>query len=264
MNELKGTCVNKKYLLSFILVGTLMGCAQQPRDLTPSPERQPLDFFYAGTGVMTYFLPDLPIWARGVSSFQCGQNFSVKHINADHLRASFSYTYQQAINFQNDFNLRLKEMSRESSTDAFSTRDHERLFFDINDRIQSDITSFQMPRFTRVHLIPVDWYLLERLPMEKLDQLMNSEEMDLGHPVFISLCFEREELQELAQSRFAALPIRLLGYEVLSPYDKNGTLIYERHFDLGAYFHDKEIVLFRPRNHALPRELRGEFKTHLY
>lgn len=221
-------------------------------------QRQRLDDFYTSAGVMQYFLPEIPPWVRTSVRGQCFQETTVHHLRLDDVMASFSYDYDQAIHLQYNFNISFRQRLSETGTMSLAVRDFERLFFDVSDQIQSDITVFQVPRFHRVHVVWVDPFMNQSVQVSELTRLMRSEKMDLGHPVFISLCHQREKLEEfVAQMRFEQ-NIRLLSYEALSPYNSKSEQEYYRFLEIDTLMGEREVHLFLPRNFDRPIEIRGD------
>ena len=255
----------KKFKIIFLGIVLIIGACSHPQvEGTPGFERRSLDDFYSSAGTLQYFLSEIPLWSRTSVSGHCHQKYSTRYLDVADFMASFSTSYRESLNFQYSFNIEYKKRIAAAEVDSMSFRDQERLFFDVYDRVQSNIFAFQLPRFKRVHLIWVDPILKNSNLKNDLKKWMQSEMMNLGHPVLISFCLEREELESFRRNNNIDASARLLSYEVLSPFSNSGKLLYKRFINLNEFLEDKEIHLFIPKDYKIPQEIEGHFELHFY
>ena len=223
-------------------------------------QRRKVEEYFVSSGVVRYFLPEIPYWANFSESASCRRNVSIKYLDLNTVRGSLALSYEQAIQLQLMLNDMFTDLKKRQVVEHIPFQEEESLFFKANDRIQAGIRLFRVPSFKRVHLIWIDSLLENRA---KLKALMETPLISKGHPVFLSLCYTRSELESWIQkSGFNNQNIRLLSYEMLSPYNLEGKLDTRFHIFVDEIFgKDKIIKLFIPKNKAPPKVLEGKFKV---
>lgn len=119
-------------------------------------QRRNMNEYFLTSGVVRYFLSDIPSWANFSIEGQCFRKGSVRHLNLSELRNSFSFNYQQAIQFQYMFNRDYHKLKKEHQAKQLFFKDEEKLFYDVSDKIRSGFQAFKKPTFNRIHLIWID------------------------------------------------------------------------------------------------------------
>ena len=156
-------------------------------------------------------------------------------------------------------------MRAEASLDYIPFKENEKLFYAISDRIQAKIFLFIPPKFNRVHLIWIDQAFQNKLELKKLKKLMKSPEMDKGHPVFVSLCLSKEQLEKFYEVNNFSEGIKLISYEFFSPYSERGKLRPFQGLNFNKLFVNKKskLYLYQP-SRRIPIEFNGKFKLKVY
>ena len=242
----------------------ITSCSYSQVEGSPDFERRHPDEFYATTGVLQYFLPPRPSWARSSHTLSCHQSLPIDFVNLDSFRASFGLSYSDALHFQHDFTILKRERLAQVEASRMDFRDRERLFYEVIDRVQSQIYLFQTPRFERIQFIWIDPVLENAQNLSQLKEWMKSSEMNLGHPIALSFCLNREQLESFLEHHQFDPSFRVMSYEFLSPYDRTGELVRHLKLDLDEFFTDKEIHLFLPINYQRPSEISGEINIKHY
>lgn len=225
-------------------------------------ENRNLGEYYASTGVVKYFLPDLPAWANSSTSGACSRDFPLRYFDISKLISSYSLNYEQSVQFQLMFNFEAYMIMESTKAKFIPFRDEEKLFFDVADRIQSNFRVFKVPTYKRIHIIWVD-YLLQgkEEDIQKFKKWMASDEMSKGHPVLLSLCRSRQELRQfLGEKGIDRGDYRYITFELLSPFDKNGERSILPTLNInGLLGEEKEVYFFTPSER--PVDLIGNFKV---
>ena len=229
-------------------------------------KRRNSDEYFIGSGVVSYFLPDIPEWANFNSSSLCKRNFPIRYLNFKKLRESFSFSYEQAIQFQYLFNMENEKLKRVSGVHFLPFKDEESLFYTVLDQVQAGLVAFRKPKFNSVNLVWIDGFLKERNGIKKLKRLMKSSHMDKGHPVFISLCMTHEEIRNFQQkNKMVDYNARVIPYEMFSPFGPINK--FENKFSLSfekMFKKKQKLNLFIPKKEQLPQEFEGKFIVHKY
>lgn len=223
-------------------------------------QRRKVDEYFVSSGVVRYFLPEIPYWANFSEAAECRRNNSIKYLDLKMVRGSLSLTYEEAIQLQLMLNTMFIDLKKQEHIEHIPFKEEEALFFKASDRIQAGIRTFRVPNFKKIHVVWVDPFLKNPAGLKKF---MASPQMDKGHPVFLSLCHTRGELNDwMANTGFVNKNIRLLSYEMLSPFNLEGDLDTKYHIYIDEIFgNDKKITLFISKSKNLPLVLEGKFQV---
>src|SRR3989339_463888 len=184
-------------------------------------QRRNLSEYFAGVGIIKYFLPDIPQWANYSQTAVCRRNYSLRYFNYKSLRESFSLSYEQAVQFQYMFNKNYEQQKRDYGADYLLFSNEENLFFRVSDMVQGNIKEFHRPEFKRVHVVWIDPFITKSEDIKKLKKLMDNSTMDLGHPVFVSLCLGHFDFSKFFKDNdLEERNIRAIPYEMFSIYDE--------------------------------------------
>lgn len=251
--------------ISIIVSVLLLGCTRLTKEESGpnSLQRRKVEEYFVSSGVVRYFLPEIPYWANFSESANCRREESIKYLDLKMVRGSLSLTYEEAIQLQLMLNNMIFELKAEKHIGHIPFKEEEALFFKASDRIQAGIRSFRIPKFKRINLIWIDPFL------EKaggLRNLMTKNSVSLGHPVFVSLCLTRSGLDSwMKTNKFENKNIRMLSYEMLSPYNLNGQLDTKYHIFVDEIFgKNKKTFFYGPKNRPVPQVFEGNFKIIRY
>lgn len=260
------TNVYRSFSLISLAVVTLAlsTCAKINKTEGPySLKRRQVEEYFVSTGVVRYFLPEIPYWANFSEAAGCRREDSIKYLDLKMVRGSLSLTYEEAIQLQLMLNNMIHELKEQRHISHIPFKEEEALFFKASDRIQAGIRNFRAPTFKRINLIWVDPYLENPTPLKNL---MTRNDIGLGHPVFVSLCLTRSSFENwMNKHGFANKNIRLLSYEMLSPYNLQGELDTKYHIFVDEIFgKEKKTYLYAPASKPVPQVLEGDFKVIKY
>ncbi|MCK5882716.1 MAG: hypothetical protein KAG61_03430 [Bacteriovoracaceae bacterium] len=252
--------MNKLLIISILLLA--FGC-QTTRD--NGMKRRNLGRYYVSSGIERFFMGDIPQWVNVSRSGSCKRQSEIKFINLPKLQNNFQLNYRDAIQFQYYLNLERHSKMEFYNSEFLMLKDEEIIFYDVSDRIQSGIFAFKSPKFKRVNLVWIDPVLDSKEKMNDLVRLMRSKSMDLGHPVFISLCMDHRALKRFINSK------KVFGDNILMiPFDMFSVFDSEKKQQLGFQLEverllrkDQDIHLYIPAKEA-PSEFIGKFKIHNY
>jgi hypothetical protein len=249
----------KKVLLVIIALA-LVSCGQASLEKKPEFKRRNLEEYFVGTGVVRYFLPDIPAWANFSSAGLCQRQTTFRFFDLPLLRGSFSLEYEQAVQLQLGFNQSMRETLKKNHVDHIPFKDEEELFFAETEKIHAGIRTFRKPKYKRVHLIWID-HLLDGRGKQRLKRLMNSSEMDLGHPVFVSICLSRHEMYSLLKEiQLLNRNIRLISFDLFSPYDSENKKRPYFSLNFEMLFDKKQKFYFYTTKNILPPHFEGSFQ----
>jgi hypothetical protein len=227
-------------------------------------ERRNVDEYYSGSGVVRYFLPELPTWANASVAGECKRNTSARYFDLPRLRKSFSLNYEQALQLQYMYNAEVNRIQSETGTDFIPLKNEEEIFLTVSDRIQAGVRSFISPKFNQVSLIWIDRALGSEKNLAALKNLMQGTKVHEGYPVFISLCLSRIELSQFISQHFGNTSAIGLGHEILSPFSNNDQAQPGLEVHVTDLFRqDQNLVFFIPKNINRPLEIKGKFKQVL-
>ncbi len=251
-----------RILLFIVMANFLVSCAVPEKN---SLGRRNLEEFFIGNGVTRYFLSNLPNWANRSASGQCLRSTPSQFFNMEKLRNSFALSYEEAHQLQLMFNVELRKKRREAKATRLSFQEEEQIFFQVSDKVLAGVRIFRPPKYKRIHLIWIDALLQKKGGSSRLKNLMNSSLMEKGHPVLVSFCLSHDELKSyLRQENMEGANIRLISYELLSPYSKNRKLLAYDFLDFDSLFKpSQKLHLFLPKVKR-SIEFKGRFTIHKY
>lgn len=214
---------------------------------------------FQSTGVVKYFLPDLPSWANFVSSSGCRRNKSIRYIDYQNLRSSFGFKYAEVAQFQALYNEEHRKLLFEKKLDILSLKDEEALFYKVSEKIQGGVGFFNPPKFKKVSLIWIDPLLSKENLKSALNEIVRSKKVQEGHPVFVSYCLDTVEMEDLLKSYMLEdQNIRLISSEFFSVFDLENRQLPHFYLDVGPFFESsQELIFFTPL--SVPLEIGGPF-----
>jgi hypothetical protein len=224
-----------------------------------------VEFAYQPSGVVRYILPDIPSWAHSSSSGSCFKSSPMRYLDFSSLRSSFQLSYTDAIQFQLLYNREHRKLQQMAFQGSIPVRDEEILFFRVSDMIKSRIHSFVAPTFRRVHLVHIDDFIETPEKIRQLQILMNSDKMNKGHPVFVSLCRRSEEIESfLVDNNLENQNIRLISSEMFSSFGLENELRPLMRLNLDLFFHESQQLFFFSPTRSLPFEIEGNVKVEAF
>ncbi len=228
-------------------------------------ERRNLGEYFQGSEVIRYFLPPLPEWANQSKSGRCSRSESLNYLKFDDLMTTYSLGYAQAIQFQYMYNVNKRAMKSKATLHYLPFKEGEKLFYFTSERVQANMYLFLPPKYKRVHLIWIDRALKSKAELKKLKKVMEREDMNLGHPVFVSLCLFKNELEQFHQDHHFPDSVKFISYEMFSPYSTDGKLQSFESLNFSKLFEkdDLELYLYQPEKNV-PDEFRGDFKLKFF
>lgn len=222
-------------------------------------EKRETSTLFQSTGVVKYFLPDLPSWANFVSSTGCRRNRSIRYLDYQNLRSSFGFKYADVAQFQALYNDEYRKQLFEKKLDVLPLKDEEVLFYRVSEKIQGGVGFFNPPKFKKVSLIWIDPLLTKENLKSALNEMVRNKKVQEGHPVFISYCLGTVEMEELLKSYMLEdQNIRLISSEFFSVFDLENRQLPHFYLDIGPFFESgQELILFTPL--SVPLEIGGPF-----
>lgn len=249
-------------LLSFLIV--LASCSTNTRE-QEGFERRNLEEYFQSSGVVKYFLPDLPDWANSSVTGQCMRKTPVRYFNFKNLMESFSMDYEKSVQFQYMYNIESRKLKLDVSAEYLPLKEEEKTFYMVSDKIQADIYAFIAPKFKRINLIWIDPALRSDKDLGALKKLMRSSQMDLGHPVFVSLCLSSEEMAAFSKRNRFRDGIRFIPHTMFSPFNEEREISPNLYLNVSALFKpEQKIYLYIQKLIDRPREITGDLKLVTY
>ncbi len=218
-------------------------------------QRRNVDEYFNSSGIVQYFLPDLPAWANTVHSVQCTRAQSIRFFDFEKLNASFGLDYQQLVQLQLAFNTDRRE--------DMALTEEERLFYSASERVQADIVPFKVPNFKKINLVAIDPYI-KAPTYRELFALLNSASFNQAQPVFISLCYSEKEVRQLIEQVDFTGSYAVISSAMFSPFGPDLKLQTGVALDVNRLLgEEKDITLYAPGGRTIP-EISGKFKTKTY
>ena len=112
----------------------------------------------------------------------------------------------------------------------------------------------------QVNLIWIDPVLNTKSEQDQLVKLLNSADMDKGHPVLISMCLNHFEFEKfLSRKGLINRNVRYIPYEMFAPFTAKGEKVPLFQVHLKEIFKkDQKIILYMPRGVFKPNEFVGQ------
>lgn len=241
--------MKNKYLIFFLI----LGCS------TGELKRVNVEGYQNSSTIFKYFLPDIPLWANFSQTAQCQRNFRGKVFDFKQLEMDTSFNYKELIQFQYLYNIEYNRLLQSFGDDTPSVKEEEKLFYNVLANIRTGIYPFNPPKFQRVHLIWIDPYLSDN---KDFLNLIESNALVLGHPVFISLCLSHQEVVDLIKRNdLQNKDIRILSFEAFSPYDISLNNQKALRLNLNEFFEKNQKLIFYNPKDFTPNEFFGTFET---
>ncbi|RPJ69528.1 MAG: hypothetical protein EHM20_16330 [Alphaproteobacteria bacterium] len=218
--------------------------------------------YYVSTGVVKYFLSDIPAWASFNQKAGCFRNKNIRYFNIEALMKSYGLSYNQALQLQASFNEGLSEFIAGLDQGRSQTlKEEELLFYKVSEKISSKIIFFDPPVFERVNFVWLDEVLGDEKKEKKLKDFLNSSTMDLGVPVLVSFCMTRDEVEK----KFPDLNTKMITAELFSIYDSKGKATPGFKFEVDQFFKPEQKLYFYTQKNLVPSdEFQGTFKALNY
>lgn len=228
-----------------VLLFVLSGCATNQENF----RRRNVDEYFTSSGVVQYFLPDLPTWADTVPSMQCRRENSVRFFDFDKMRSSFGLSYVQMLQMQLAFNI---ERNQSRGVDAMALTEEERLFYATSERVQAGIVPFKVPTFKRLHIVLVDPYVKAEVYRDFF-KLINSKEFANGLPIFASLCFNDATVRSFLEKASFKGSYEVIPASMFSPFSADAKLSVTPGLNLAELLgKEKQIVIYIPKGMEAP------------
>lgn len=242
----------KKTILTFIFTIIFISCSSTS---DKQFKRVNVEQFYRQSGMVKYFLSDLPRWANLSYEGNCQRSSSKKFFNIKNIMESFSMNYEEAIHFQYLFNIEYR-IAKEKKNTPPTLKEEESLFFQTLDKVKAGIRAFKKPVFDRVNIVWVDSFLDNKASLRKL---MTSEAMNLGRPLLVSMCHNESELKSiLGQSKVFYEGSRFVTFEAFSYYNSKGEFGARENLYLDKILKKNQKKFFYYRGNK-PKNLFGKF-----
>lgn len=251
----------KGIITAFFIATLVAGCISSEK--SHALKRRNVRDYYVSSGVERFYLSDIPTWANFSQTASCQRSKVARFMNYDRLRNSFQLTYEQAIQFQYLLNIERTNLKSNTNAKYLLLKDEEALFYNVSDRIQAGVKSFKAPAYKRVNIIWIDGALGSEEKMKRFKKLMSSKEMDLGHPVFISLCLGDRALKEFI-SKNGIQSAKAIPFEMFSIYNQKNAILQKMFLSLDPLFKKKQELHFYTPEEEVPEEITGKFKIHRY
>jgi hypothetical protein len=207
--------------------------------------KQDLDQVYIGSGIEKYFLSDVPTWANFSQAAKCKRNQPIRYVNFKDMHLSYSMGYEQLIQYQLMLNRQFENYKRSTGRKTVFLKDENYIIFNVHQQILGGGRDFLIPNFKRIHLISIDDSLEDKKRLKKLKELMLSEQMGKGHPVFISMCLSSYELEEFINSNgFSSMGVKGISQSMFSPFNTDNEMDYEYTLNVKKVFANKTLILY--------------------
>jgi hypothetical protein len=228
-------------------------------------EMSRVELSYQPSGSIRYLLPDIPQWAHASSSGSCFKSSPLRYLDFNALRSSFQLSYTDAVQFQLLYNTEFRKLQLMAFQGVIPVRDEEILFFRVSDMIKSRIVPFVAPTYQRVHFIHIDDFFDKPENIRQLLILMNSDKMNKGHPVFVSVCRRSDEIEAfLLEHNLQNQNIRILSSEMFSSFGLENELRPLMRINLDLFFNESQQLFFYSPTRSLPFEIEGNVKVEAF
>ena len=230
-------------LTLFFIVNILIMTSCSTSVDSASSNKNP-EYVYQGAGIEQYFLPELPVWANFSVMSQCRRETTLRYLNFQNLRKSYSLSYDEIIHFQNMFNRKLVQFKKNNPTAPLYLKDEAYIFNNAYQLLIGGSRDFLVPNYKKISLVWLDPYLSKKT---NLKSLLNNEEVLSGFPILISTCLNSYEIEsEVIKNKLDQFGVRYIGAEMFTPYTTEFSLGTMYSLDFNKILPEKDITLFAP------------------
>jgi hypothetical protein len=223
-----------KYLCLLIFI---LSCADssvnKPREISE---------YYQNSGILNYYLSEVPLWASFSASGACFHKQSTTYINLQKIQDNFGLNYSDSLQFQLQINLLRKFEHKTLQVE-------EQFFYDSLEKIRSKFYPFKSNDFGSVNLVWLEGYNDKEFQTIAYSQKLNSSPI-----VFLSFCLNHQELTQKLEGLSLPYQYQILPIESLTIYNEKSAMPYWQvplRSWLGA---DKKIFFHSKRE--LPAEIK--------
>ena len=229
---------------------------------TEGYQKAQINEFYIASGVIKYFLSELPDWANVSYSGNCKRSDSVKMLDFGKVQKSFNFSYFESTQVQYIFNDKYKKLKRNNKTNYIPLKDEENLFHQSIESVNAKLYAFKKPKYKRVNVIWLDPFFSSPA---KLKKFIQRSDISKGYPVFTSLCYNQPSMVEFInktigdKNAYSYIPV-----DMLSPFNVKGSKLNFIGIDLENIFTKKQkIYLYLPKGEN-PKEFFGNTRKIYY
>ena len=250
-------------VLFFIFLITSCGSYKKKVNEEGKFKKRNIDEHYRSVATSKFFLREVPKWLNFSEAGKCFRNRPIKFLHLTKLRKSFGLSYKEAINFQALYNEDLRSLMLKTTQKYLPAKEEEKIFFRTLEKVKAKKFFFQRPSYKNINLIWVDKVIANKSNKElsKLKRFLNSGKGSSGHPIFVTLCKSRVELNRfLKKNQLDNYNIRKLSSEMFSIFNHDNQKVPYFSLRLEALFlKTQKLNLFIPRG-RIPREFGGRVK----
>lgn len=222
-----------KFVLLSVGLISLFSCSSQS-DLKIAR----LDDYYQSSGIEQYILSELPEWANFFESGQCKRSKQMKFFDIDKVIKSLNIPYQEAVQIQYSFNMRLWELNQENKIKDYTLKDYQFLFYDVVKQVSGGKKEYRLPKYDKIVVFWGD-YNWSNSDFVSLVQKKSQENI---LPVFVSGCLSANEIRRiLEQNRLQAAAEYIIPQELFAVSAKGYYL------KLNELVEAKKIELYIPK-----------------
>lgn len=240
--------------LLIILLFIHIGCASNNSEGL----KQDLDQVYIGSGVEQFYMPDLPNWANMSSAAKCKRSEPIRYLNFSDMHKSYSFNYEQLIQFQFMLNRKFYSYKESTGHETVYLKDESYIMHNVHQQIIGGGRDFIAPKFKRINLVWIDQALKNDSALKSLKKLMYSDDMEKGHPVFISMCLSSIELEQfINKSGYAKFGVKGISQSMFSAFNEKFELGTEFSLHFDKLLPNKDLYIYVP---FMPEEFKGVTK----
>lgn len=228
-------------------------------------QRRETDLFYRNSRFKDYFLPYIPNWANFSQGSKCHRYQAVRYFHLENMQKAFNFSFQKALLVQRQFNIDYFGALKNSNAKSLSLKEEEKLFQNIYSKVNSGLLKHDLPNYKRVHLIWIDPALFNDKYMNRLVSKMDVEPLNLGYPVFVSMCLSYHELTEVVKKfNLSQYGAKLVTSEMLTVFPLMAPNRRFMHIDFRKLFSGQQKIYFYTPYKNLPDEFLGTFTKRKY
>lgn len=188
-------------------------------------------------------LTQLPSWSNFSVPGDCKRSINVNYFDFSNMNRKYNFDYKKLVLFQVFYNQEYKAKLSKDGLISLNQQQEESLFAETLARVEGDQKYFSSINFANVNIVWVDPYF-KNSNFDKLKLLMQSKELNDGHPVWISLCQDSTVLEKTAKYlSLDDVDIKFMGTEFFTPYDYKFELQNGFRINLSKIFENKNLKL---------------------
>jgi len=209
-----------------------------------APTMKPRDIneYYQNSGVLNYYLSEIPLWASFSTSGKCFHKQSTAYIDLQKIQDSFGLSFGDGLQLQLQLNL-LRNFKHKT------LKVEEQFFYDSLEKIRAKFYPFKTNDFEVANVV---WF--EGHSDSDFNKIAHSNTLNSAPVIFLSLCLSHQALNKKLETLNLSYQYQTLSVESMTIFNENVAMPYWQ-IPLKAWIGEKKKINFFSKE-PIPSEIK--------